>query len=203
MKKMMILLALLCLTPGLCFLAPGAKAAVADPQIGARNVYLAEANTGRVLLRKNERERINPASTTKIMTALLAVEAIEAGYAAMSDVVTVKNGCYFDVSSDASIQDLRYGEQLTLGDVLYCVMVASACEACNVVAMELNGSVEAFLGEMNDRAQELGCRDTHFANTHGLTNEQHWTTAYDLYLIYRECMKHELFRQLAGTSAYR
>lgn len=104
-----------------------------------------------------------------------------------------------ETSSTANIQP---GEQMRYIDLLYCAMLASANEACNIIAACVDGSVSAFVEHMNQRAAELGCVNTHFANTNGLTDAQHYTTAYDLYLLTREAVKHQTFMDICNTKTY-
>ena len=105
------------------------------------------------------------------------------------------------MSPDGSTEEVKEGETMSLGDLLYCAMLSSANEVCNVIAVHISGSIESFVAEMNERAAAIGCEDTHFANTHGLHDEDHYSTAYDLMLITRECMTHELFLEIASTHA--
>ena len=104
-----------------------------------------------------------------------------------------------ETSSTANIQP---GEQMRYIDLLYCAMLASANEACNIIAACVDGSVSAFVEHMNQRAAELGCEHTHFANATGLHNSQHYTTAWDLYLITREALKHDKFMEICNSKSY-
>lgn len=170
--------------------------------INADAAYLVELNTGDVMFAKNEHAKLFPASTTKVLTALLAIEAIERGEASYDDLVTASDFCRYDLTWDSSTVGITAGEQMTLENLLICALVASANEACNIIAEYIGGSVESFVGMMNDRAVELGCTDSHFANTHGLPNEEHYSSAYDLHLIAREAMTHERFMQICNYTEY-
>ena len=118
------------------------------------------------------------------MTAMLAIEAVDRGELSLNDVITVGSEVNREVGDGSSTQNIKEGEQIRLEDVLYCALTASANEACNVLAQAVSGSVDDFVALMNQRAGELGMEDTHFANTHGYHNEEHYTTAYDLSLIH-------------------
>ena len=183
------------------FLSPQANAA-SDPNILSTASILVEVDTGRVLYANNENTPVPPASLTKIMTVMLAVEACEDGKAALNDVVKVNESAYYDVTADGSTLDIAVGEEITFKDLLYAALVVSANEACNIIAEYISGDISTFIGLMNQRAQELGCTNTHFANTHGLPNDDHYTTAHDLYRIADAAMKLPLFSQIAGTVEY-
>ncbi len=176
------------------------------PDLEATYCVLLETNTDTVLYQQGQNERAYPASLTKIMTVLLAVEAIEnqtvvpSGVTASPSVeVTASPNFDYDLISDGSTASILLGETMPLEDLLYCAMLSSANEACNIIAEFIGGSVSAFIGMMNQRATELGCTGTHFANTHGLPDDNHYTTAWDLTLIAREAIAHPLFRELCGT----
>lgn len=177
-------------------------AALDDPAPQAASALLVDADSGYVFYSKNETAQVDPASTTKIMTVLLAVEAVERGEVLLTETVTATANCLYDITADSSTQNIQPGEEMTFSDLLYCALVASANEACNIIAERVSGSIPAFIQLMNDRAAELGCTGTHFANTHGLTNENHYTTAWDLYLIANEALKHDQFMTIANTTSH-
>ena len=205
MKKIRFIICVLiiALTAGMA--APGVLA-VDDPQIDTTYaaVLLGVDDNGNqtVLYTKNENERVYPASLTKVMTVLLAVEDIEAGKIALTDQVTSQSGYDYDLVSGGSSAYIMLQETMTLESLLYCAMVASANDACNVIAQYVGGTIPDFIERMNTRAQELGCTNTHFANTHGLTDENHYTTAWDFSQIVREAASHELFMTIANTVNY-
>ena len=179
--------------------APGAWA-LADPEVSAPNIVLADLDSGEVFFTRAETERIYPASLTKIMTVLLAVEAVERGEISLSDPVMASANITYDLEADGSTAGITAGEVLTLQNLLECALVASANEACNIIAEHVSGNIQDFIQLMNQRAQELGCTDTHFANTHGLPNEDHYTTAWDIYLISREALSHEVFANICSMT---
>ena len=172
-----------CLT-GL-FLTPAAGA-LEVPDIQAKAALLADVNTDAVAYAKNIHEKNYPASLTKIMTCLLALENGN-----LSDVVTVSASALDDLDADSSVAGLQVGEQMTLENLLYCMMVVSGNDACNVIAEHIAGSVADFVRMMNQRAYELGCLNTHFSNPHGLLDESHYTTARDLAIITEAALKSE------------
>ncbi len=174
--------------------------ALALPKIDvqSKSSMLVEPVSGEVLYAENENEKVYPASTTKIMTALLALE-----HGALTDVLTVSasSGEGIDLAGSSVSPALVEGEQMTLENLLYCIMVASDNRACNVVAEYVAGSVSDFVDMMNTRAAELGCTNTHFANPHGLHDENHYTTAHDLYLITHEAIKSSVFTTICNTES--
>lgn len=172
--------------------------ALPEIDIQSKSSILVEPVSGEVLYAKNENEKVFPASTTKIMTTMLALE-----HGNLTDVVTVSatSGEGIDLSGSSVSPALVEGEQLTLENLLYCVMVASDNRACNVVAEYVAGSVSDFVDMMNERAAALGCTNTHFANPHGLHDENHYTTAHDLYLITHEAIKSSVFTTICNTES--
>ena len=166
--------------------------------VRAEGVLLIDGTNRKSLLSRNAYTRMNPASTTKIMTCLLALEDTEIH---MDDLWTA--GPEIVVSEPgASMGGFQQGDQLTAEQVLYCLMVRSGADAANMVATRVAGSEEAFVERMNRRAKELGATGTHFTNSHGLTDPNHYTTPYDLYLILHEAMKYPEFRKLASEKLY-
>ena len=183
------------------FCGTGAIAA-SDIEVDAAACMLVEAESGTVLFQENADTRVYPASTTKIMTVITALKAVEAGRVNLDDIVVISDNAYFDIDKDASSQNLVAGEEMTLENLLYCALVASANEACNVIGEYISGSPLSFVNEMNSYANELGCTGTNFANTHGMPNDNHYTTAKDMYLIFREALSLPDFVKIVGTSSY-
>lgn len=165
--------------------------------VAAKAALLVDLNTGRTVYEQDADERIYPASLTKIMTCLLALENGN-----LSDVVTVSASALEDLDIDSSVAGLQVGEQMTLENLLYCMMVVSGNDACNVIAEHIAGSITDFVRMMNQRAYELGCLNTHFSNPHGLHDENHYTTARDLSIITQAALKSENFRQIVDTYEY-
>ena len=165
--------------------------------VAAKAALLIDLNTGRAVYEQDADERVYPASLTKIMTCLLALENGN-----LSDVVTVSASALDDLDADSSVAGLQVGEQMTLENLLYCMMVVSGNDACNVIAEQIAGSITDFVRMMNQRAYELGCLNTHFSNPHGLHDENHYTTARDLSIITQAALKSENFRQIVDTYEY-
>lgn len=168
-----------------------------SPSIHAEAGIVMEASTGLILYEKNINEQYYPASITKVMTALLAVENSSLG-----EIVTFSKKAVFDIDQDSSRIGIDVGEQLTMQQCLYAILLESANEVSYAVAEHIGGSVEGFAQMMNDKAKSLGCLNTNFVNPHGLPDTEHVTTAYDMALITREAMKNETFRKIIGTRTY-
>ena len=200
--KIRRLLSVFLLAALLCGLFTVPAAALEDPDIRAKAALLVEAETGTVLYDKNAHDELSIASTTKIMSALLIFEAIERGELRMDQSVTATASALRGLPEDGSTADIVEGETLTVEQLLYCMLVVSANETCNILGETVAGSVDAFVERMNQRAQELGCKNTHFANTTGLTQSGHYSCAYDLYLITREAMTFDDFMTIVNTKSY-
>lgn len=148
---------------------------------------------------KNINKKVAPASLTKIMTALLAIENCEN----LNETVVVSQSAIDSLKgTNSSLGGLVAGEKLSMYDLLNCLMVKSANEAAVVIAEHIAGSVPKFLKMMNARAKELGCTNTNYVNVHGLDEKGHYTTAYDLYLICKEAMSKPTFEKIVGQSSY-
>ncbi len=167
------------------------------PLLGCKAIYIAEPITGKVIYEKNAHEELYPASTTKILTALLVLENCK-----MEDTTIVSQRAISLVPEGYSNANLQVGEELTIKDLLYALLLPSANEAANVLAEHVSGSVEAFAELCNNRAKELGCEKLHFVNPNGIHETNHVCTAYDLFLVARECQKHELFNEIVKTTSY-
>lgn len=167
------------------------------PNVYADAAIVMEASTGLILYEKNIDHAYYPASITKIMTALLAIENSSLG-----EVVTFSKNAIYDVDLDSSRIGIDVGEQLTMQQCLYAILLESANEVTYAIAEHIAGSIEAFADMMNNKAKELGCTNTHFVNPHGLHDDDHYTTAHDMALITREAMKNETFRKIFSTRTY-
>lgn len=151
-----------------------------------------------VLYSWQSHERLYPASTTKIMTALLALENGN-----LEDTVTIsKTAAAASFPSDAQVCGLREGEVWTLEDLLNALLLYSGNDAASAIAEHIAGTEESFVNMMNSRARELMANNTHFTNPHGLHDDEHYTTAYDLYLIFNECIKNEHFVEIISSDSY-
>lgn len=185
-RPSLLLLLLAIAAKGLC----GAT----SPSLGAESAVAMDAETGRVLWQKDADSSRFPASTTKILTALLVLEnlRLEETLVAPKEIEGVGGSSLY----------MLPGERLTVHDALYAILLRSANDVCVTVACRISGSVEKFADLMNTRAKAIGCRNTHFHNPHGLNDPEHTTTAYDLALIAREAMKHPLFAKIVRTPRY-
>lgn len=170
---------------------PVAKAA---PTLAAQTAILIEQSSGKVLWGQNQNQRMYPASTTKIMTAMLALEKLK-----MTDKITLPSD-FVNVGETGLA--LRAGTTQTAEELMMAMMLYSANDAAQAVAIGTAGSVDAFVEQMNARVAEMGLTGTHFANPHGLHNENHYTTAYDLAMIARKALDNEEFRRIINTKSY-
>lgn len=176
--------------------------AIEDINIDARCALLMDANYDEVLYAKNADVRAAPASITKVMTALLTVEAIERGDLSLGTVITASEAAA-SIPPGSSTSNIVAGEQMTVEDLLYCLMLPSANEAAQILAEAVSGSIPEFVELMNRRARELGCQSTHFMNAHGFDEEGHYTTARDIYIFSKEAFRHEIFRTVVYTSVHK
>lgn len=204
MKKTGFITAVLtvCLLFSLC--APAALALDA-PRLKSSDAYLVvDMKTGTELIELNPDMQHSIASLTKIMTCLLAVEAVENGTVSLDDMVTAQDDCLQGLDVSSSNAGITPGETMSFRDLLYCALVHSANDACNVIAVHISGSIGEFVRKMNARAAELGCENTQFVDTDGMLNrsEGHYSSPRDLYKITSEALKHPLFAQVCGTSDY-
>lgn len=169
-----------------------------DPdQIVARSFFLMERKTGNILMARNEDMMLFPASTTKVMTALIALQATED----LSEIVTISDNA-MDQPDDASMVPFKAGEEVTMKDALYGLLLRSGNEAAVAIAEHVAGDVTSFVENMNQTALMLGCVNTHFVNPSGLHDELHQTTARDLATILNAAMENETFREIISTASY-
>ena len=183
------------------FLTPTVSA-YEDFDLDAKAGLLIEANTGEVLFEKNAHQENYPASITKVMTALLVLEAVESGKLSLSQSVTASEEAFAGLPTDASNAGIKVGETLTVEQLLYCLLVPSGNESANILAQTVSGSIDGFVARMNERAGQLGCEHTHYVNPNGLHDPNHYTSAWDIYLVTREAMKHELFMTICNAKSY-
>ncbi|MCR4588014.1 MAG: D-alanyl-D-alanine carboxypeptidase [Lachnospiraceae bacterium] len=169
----------------------------AGPQLGAEAAILMDANTGAILYSKNITEHLYPASTTKLLTCLLAVEHCQ-----LDEMVSFSYDAVFSVPSDGSSMGIDPGESLPLEECLYGILVGSANEVANAVGEHVAGSMDAFVQMMNDRAKELGCKNSHFMNANGIHDDNHYTCAYDLALIAKAFFSNEILCTIGNTPRY-
>ena len=171
---------------------------VTKPVIQAEGAVVIDAATGNILYGKNERTRFYPASTTKLMTAMLVLER-----ASLGETVTFSKTATTNLESGAVSLNLTEGDQLTVEQCLYGLLLKSANEIGNALAEHVAGSVSGFAELMNQKAAALGCTGTHFTNTHGLNDSNHYTTAYDMALIARAAFQNQTLCNINTTTSYK
>lgn len=182
MKKILILVLALFL------FIPIVKAEGDSLNLSSESAILMDAESGKILYEKNIDEKLPMASMTKIMSMLLIMENIDNGSLSYDDKVLISENASGMGGSQVFLQA---GEEYTVNDLLKCIAVSSANDAVVAMAEKISGSVDAFVNLMNEKAKELGLVNTNFANPHGLDNEEHYSTAYDMAVMARELLRHE------------
>ena len=162
-------------------------------KIYSEAAILIENTTGEILYEKSAYDKKYPASTTKILTAILAIENCN-----LNEVATASKNAIYSVKSGYSIADIQEGESFTVQQLLEVMMLQSANEAANILAEHISGSIEEFSKLMNKKAKEIGCQNTNFVNANGAHDENHYSTAYDMAQIARYCMKNDIFKQISS-----
>ena len=187
-KKIICILfaAVLLVTPALAAAAP-------EHPVAAKGAILYELNTDTVLLEQDADARLYPASTTKLMTALVAME-----YGNPEDIITVPAEAVDGLFELGSASYLLAGEEISFMDLMEYMLIASGNDAANAMAIHISGSISAFADLMNNRAQELGCTNTHFVNPHGLHDEEHYTSARDLLRIAKAAMQNPTIAEIVA-----
>ncbi len=163
-------------------------------QAGA--ALLCDVNHAEVLYSQNAHERMHPASLTKVMTALVALK-----YGSMDQLLTATNSVNI-TEQGATLCGIKPGDTMTLSQAVHILLIYSGNDAAMMVAEGVGGSVEGFVELMNQEAKAIGATNTNFANPHGLTQDNHYTTAYDMYLIFNEAIKYESFREIIHMTSY-
>lgn len=196
MKKCALILFL---TIGIMIFGIPNYALAEEIQLESASVVLIEASSGQILYELDKDARRPPASVTKLMTLTVALEAIQEGKGSLEDrVVTSEHAS----SLGGSQIYLEIGEEMSLQDMLIAIAVGSANDACVAVAEHLYGDEETFVAKMNEKAAELGMKNTHFYNPYGLPNEEHYTSAYDLALLGQHALKNEELLKLTTIKHY-
>ena len=167
-----------------------------DIELVSESAILMDTKTGKILYGKNENKKMYPASTTKIMTALLTLENCN-----LDETVNVSYDAVISIPEGYSTAYLQIGETLTIEQLLNLLLIHSANDAANVLAEHVGGSIESFVSMMNTRINELGLKNTHFTNTYGKHDDDHYTTATDLANLMKYCIKNENFRTIAGKAS--
>ena len=166
------------------------------PSTYSPSTLLMDLDSGKILYSKNANTRMYPASTTKIMTAILTIENCQ-----LTDTAVASHNAIYSVPSGYSHANIQEGEELTIEQLLNVLLIPSANEAASILAEHIAGSVEAFADMMNEKAVEIGCKDTHFVNPNGVHDENHYSTAYDLALIGKYAMQYDVFRDIASKTS--
>lgn len=190
--KKVICLILICL-----LILPVTIVKATDLEVSAPMAILMDGRTGKVLYEKHAYEKAYPASLTKMLTAIVVVENCS-----LTDIVTYSGASQEGLPQGYIVSNLTDGEQLTVEQMLNLLLISSYNDIANVLAIHVAGSIEAFTELMNKKAEEIGCKNSHFTNTNGLHEENHYTTAYDMALISREAMKHESLREIVAKIYY-
>lgn len=173
-----------------------AETILKEPSITAGTAILLDNKTNQVLYHKDENKKMYPASTTKILTAILVLE-----HCNLSDVVTASYDAVMSIPDGYSTANIQIGEKLTVEQLLQVLIVHSANDAANVLAEYVGGSIDSFVSMMNTKANELGLTNSHFTNTYGMHDENHYTTAHDLAFLMKYCLKNDTFRKIAGQAS--
>ena len=200
MKKYRFLCALFAVLLTLS-LAPSARALEPSEPPHAGAALIVDGDNGDVLYDYHGRERMYPASVTKIMTSLVVLDAVDAGELSLDTPITASWEAV-QLPEGSSTAGILAGEVLTVEQLLYCDLLPSANEACNILAEAVGGGAQGFVDRMNAKAKELGMKDTHFTNPHGLHDPEHYTTAYDIYLMAHAAMENSTFRTIVSTPVY-
>lgn len=169
-----------------------------EPDLVANAAIVMDVQSGKILYEKNAYERKYPASITKIMTTLLAIEN-NVNY---DETISMTENAVWGIERDSTNIGLDVGEKVTIKDLLYATMVKSANECAYAIAEIVGGDIQNFADMMNEKASELGCQNTHFVTPNGLHDDNHYTCAYDMALITQEALKYDEFREIAGTQSY-
>ena len=180
---------------------PMSAAALEDPGLTCRNAILLDATYDEILYDKGARDKVYPASITKVMTALLVLEAVDAGQLTLDTPITATAEA-LEVPEGSSTAKIQVGDTYTVEQYLYCLLLPSGNEVAQILAIAVDGSVDAFVDRMNQRAEELGCEGTHFANPHGFHDPDHYTTAYDITRFMKAAMEYDLFQTILTSPNY-
>ncbi|MBR3152737.1 MAG: D-alanyl-D-alanine carboxypeptidase [Clostridia bacterium] len=168
-----------------------------DFSIEAEAGLIVETNTGKVIFNQDAENQKYPASVTKILTAIIVIENCD-----LNDKATVTASAVSNIPDGYVVAPLMIGEEMRIEDLLYALMLKSSNDAAYVLAEHVGGSIDGFSDMMNKKAVEIGCKNTHFVNPNGIHDDNHYTTAYDMYLISNYAMKNETFRKIVSTYEY-
>ena len=166
------------------------------PSTTAEGIFLLDNRTNKILYSRSENKKMYPASTTKILTAIIVLENCN-----LNDVVSASYNAVMSIPNGYSTADIQIGEELTVEQLLELLLVCSANDAANVLAEYVGGSIDSFVSMMNTKLNELSLTDSHFTNAFGMQDENHYTTAHDLAFIMKYCLKNDTFRKIAGQAS--
>ena len=195
-KKLFIILFLIFLILFNTSFSLAVESTNAEPSVSAASVLLIDNKTNQILYKKNENEKMYPASITKIMTAIIVLENCN-----LDEVVTASYDAIMSVPDGYTLANIQIGEQLKIEHLLELLLLHSANDAANVLAEHVGGSIDSFISMMNTKSNELGLKNSHFTNPYGLHDENHFSTATDLALLFKYCLKNETFRRIAGQAS--
>ena len=201
MKKYRLFALVLVVSIMTTLLLPFQSLALEPPEFHGKNAILVDANYDEILYEVGGHDKVYPASITKVMTALLTLEAIESGKLTAQTQITA-SATAATIPKGSSTANIKAGEVLTVEQLLYCLLLPSANEAAQILAETVGGDIDTFVGMMNDKAKELGCENTHFANPHGFHDPDHYTTPYDITLFMKAAMEYDLFQKIVTSPNY-
>ena len=201
MKKYRLFTLVLVVSIMTTLLLPFQSLALEPPEFHGKNAILVDANYDEILYEVGGHDKVYPASITKVMTALLTLEAIESGKLTAQTQITA-SATAATIPKGSSTANIKAGEVLTVEQLLYCLLLPSANEAAQILAETVGGDIDTFVGMMNDKAKELGCENTHFANPHGFHDPDHYTTPYDITLFMKAAMEYDLFQKIVTGPNY-
>lgn len=201
MKKYRLFALVLVVSIMTTLLLPFQSLALEPPEFHGKNAILVDANYDEVLYEVGGHDKVYPASITKVMTALLTLEAIESGKLTAQTQITA-SATAATIPKGSSTANIKAGEVLTVEQLLYCLLLPSANEAAQILVETVGGDIDTFVGMMNDKAKELGCENTHFANPHGFHDPDHYTTPYDITLFMKAAMEYDLFQKIVTSPNY-
>lgn len=201
MKKYRLFALVLVVSIMITLLLPFQSLALEPPEFHGKNAILVDANYDEVLYEVGGHDKVYPASITKVMTALLTLETIESGKLTAQTQITA-SATAATIPKGSSTANIKAGEVLTVEQLLYCLLLPSANEAAQILAETVGGDIDTFVGMMNDKAKELGCENTHFANPHGFHDPDHYTTPYDITLFMKAAMEYDLFQKIVTSPNY-
>ena len=196
MKKLFVILFLTILIILNCNFVLATNETTNQLSISAESAFLIDNNTNKVLYNKNENQKMYPASTTKILTAIIVLENCN-----LNDTATASYNAVMSIPEGYSVANIQIDEQFTIEQLLELLLVHSANDAANVLAEHVGGSIDSFVAMMNTKVNELGLSNSHFTNAYGKHDDNHYTTAHDLAYIMKYCLKNETFRKIAGQAS--